>query len=84
MAFGLQVASFRTAGTAARVLRDLETTTGLPGEVITNTTDDEVWYRIVVGRFEDESIARQKADDLLQRSLIAEAIVIPYRPQQPH
>jgi cell division protein FtsN len=81
LAYGLQVASFRTAGRAARVLRDLETTTGLPGEVLTNETEDEVWYRIVVGRFDDEGLARQKADDLLQRSLIAEAIVIPYRPQ---
>jgi type II secretory pathway predicted ATPase ExeA len=81
LAFGLQVASFRTAGTAARVLRDLETTTGLPGEVLTNEIEDETWYRIVVGRFADESRARETADDLLARSLIAEAIVIPYRPQ---
>ncbi len=80
LAFGLQVASFRTAGRAERVLRDLESTTGLTGEVLTNEIEDETWYRIVVGRFTDEAVARQKADDLLHRSLIAEAIVIPYRP----
>ena len=81
-AFGLQVASFRTAGRATRVLHDYEETTGLPGEVLTSADDgDDPWYRIVLGRFAGESEARNRGDDLLARSLIAEAIVIPYTPR---
>ena len=82
-AFGLQVASFRTAGRAARVLHDYVETTGLPGEVLTSEMDGVTWYRIVLGRFPGEPAARTAADDLLNRSLIAESIVIPYTPQKP-
>ncbi len=81
-AFGVQVASFRTAGTAARVLHDFEVTTGLPGEVLTSSGDgDNPWYRIVLGRFATEGEARTTGDELLAKSLIAEAIVIPYTPR---
>lgn len=79
--YGLQVASFRTAGRATRVLHDYTQTTGLPGEVIASETDGETWYRIVLGRFADEAQARAASEDLLARSLIAEGIVLPYTPQ---
>jgi septal ring-binding cell division protein DamX len=80
--YGLQVASFRTAGRATRVLRDYVETTGLPGEVLLSETNGDAWYRIVLGRFPDEAQARTAGDDLLSRSLIAERIVIPYTPQR--
>jgi len=82
--FGLQVASFRTAGRAARVLKDLEDATQLPGEVVTSVGEnEETWFSIVLGRFPSEARARTSAQDLIGRSLIAEAIVIPYTPRQP-
>ena len=81
--YGLQVASFRTAGRATRVLHDYVETTGLPGEVLLSEIDGDTWYRIVLGRFADETTARAASEDLLGRSLIAEAIVIPYTPQNP-
>ncbi len=81
--YGLQVASFRTAGRSARVLNDLESATNLPGEVLEGETDGETWFRIVLGRFPDERRARESAEDLLRRSLIAEAILIPYTPRMP-
>jgi len=37
----------------------------------------------VLGRFASESAARASAKDLLDKSLIAEAIVIPYTPREP-
>jgi len=81
-AFGIQVASFRTAGRAARVLHDYEETTGLPGEVLTSGEEsDEPWYRIVLGRFASEEEARAQGETLLAKSIIAEAIVIPYTPR---
>jgi septal ring-binding cell division protein DamX len=81
-AFGIQVASFRTAGRAARVLHDYEETTGLPGEVLTSPGEvDEPWYRIVLGRFATEEEARAHGETLLAKSVIAEAIVIPYTPR---
>lgn len=81
--YGLQVASFRTAGRSTRVLNDLESATNLPGEVLQGQTDGETWFRVVLGRFKDERTARASADDLLRRSLIAEAIIIPYDPRMP-
>jgi septal ring-binding cell division protein DamX len=81
--YGLQVASFRTAGRATRVLHDYVETTGLPGEVLLSDVDGDTWYRIVLGRFADEQTARAASEDLLGRSLIAEGIVIPYTPQAP-
>jgi septal ring-binding cell division protein DamX len=81
-AFGIQVASFRTAGRAARVLNDYVETTGLPGEVLTSAGDaDEPWYRIVLGRFATEEEARTQGETLLAKGVIAEAIVIPYTPR---
>ncbi len=83
-AFGIQVASFRTAGRATRVLHDYVETTGLPGEVLTSAADgDDPWYRIVIGRFATEAEARTRGDELLNKSVIAEAIVLPYTPRQP-
>jgi cell division septation protein DedD len=83
-AFGIQVAAFHTAGRAQHALKDLEDTTHLPGEVLfADGPDSESWYRIVLGRFTSESAARASAKDLLDKSLIAEAIVIPYTPREP-
>jgi hypothetical protein len=78
------VAAFRTAGRAAHALKDLEDTTHLPGEVLAGDGNEgDSWYRIVLGRFPDEGAAHASAKDLLNRSLIAEAIVIPYTPREP-
>jgi type II secretory pathway predicted ATPase ExeA len=80
--YGLQVASFKTAGRATRVLNDYMETTGLPGEIMASEFDGDTWYRIVLGRFAGESEARAASEELLGRSLIAEGIVVPYTPQQ--
>ena len=80
--FGLQVASFKTAGRAARVLDELKDQTKLPGEILTTEDPDgDTWYRIVLGRFPTEGEAQKSATDLVTRSLIPEAIVIPYTPR---
>jgi len=80
--FGLQVASFKTAGRATRVLAELKDQTKLPGEILTTEDPDgNTWYRIVLGRFPDEGKAQTAATDLVTRSLIPEAIVIPYTPR---
>jgi cell division septation protein DedD len=82
--FGIQVAAFRTAGRAEHALKDLEDTTHLPGEVLfADGPDNDSWYRIVLGRFPSEAAAHSSAKDLLDKSLIAEAIVIPYTPREP-
>lgn len=82
--FGLQVASFRTAGRAARVLNDMKNLTRLPGEILTTEDPDgNTWFRIVLGRFASETEARNAAQDLVGRSLIPEAIVIPFTPRTP-
>jgi septal ring-binding cell division protein DamX len=83
-AFGLQVASFKTAGRATHVLEDLKNTTHLPGVILTTEDPDGVtWFRIVLGRFPNEDGAKRAGEDLVGRSLIAEWIVIPYTPQGP-
>jgi hypothetical protein len=80
--FGLQVASFRTAGRATRVLKDMTDLTHLPGQILTTEDPDgNTWFRIVLGRFATEAEAQRSAQDLVGRSLIPEAIVIPYTPQ---
>ena len=82
--FGLQVASFKTAGRATRVLAELKDQTKLPGEILTTEDPDgDTWFRIVLGRFPTEAEAQKNATDLVTRSLIPEAIVIPYTPRQP-
>jgi type II secretory pathway predicted ATPase ExeA len=82
--FGFQVAAFRTASRATRVLKDMTDATHLPGEILANEGDDgNTWYRIVLGRYSTESGAQRAAQDLIGRSLIPEAIVIPYTPREP-
>ena len=82
--FGLQVASFKTAGRATRVLEDLKDATHLPGEILTTEDPDGVtWFRIVLGRYANEAEARRSGQDLVGRSLIPEAYVIPYTPREP-
>jgi septal ring-binding cell division protein DamX len=82
--FGLQVASFKTAGRATRVLDELKDQTKLRGEILTTEDPDgNTWYRIVLGRFDTEATAQTAAQDLVGRSLIPEAIVIPYTPREP-
>ena len=82
--FGLQVAAFKTAGRATRVLVDMKDVTKLPGEILTTEDPDgNTWYRIVLGRFATEAEAQAAAQDLIGRSLIPEAIVMPYTPREP-
>ena len=82
--FGFQVAAFRTAGRATHVLKEMSDTTQLPGEILANEGDDgNTWYRIVLGRYPTESEAQSAAQDLIRRSLIPEAIIIPYTPREP-
>ena len=82
--FGLQIAAFKTAGRATRVLVDMKETTKLPGEILTTEDPDgNTWYRIVLGRFATEADAQLAAQDLVARSLIPEAIVMPYTPREP-
>ena len=70
-AFGVQVASFRTAGTAARVLHDFEVTTGLPGEVLVRAEGDR-------GTASSSAVSPARTrrgapgEELLAKSLIAE------------
>jgi len=82
--FGLQVAAFKTAGRATRVLVDMKDVTKLRGEILTTEDPDgNTWYRIVLGRFATEAEAQAAAQDLIGRSLIPEAIVMPYTPREP-
>jgi len=82
--FGLQVAAFKTAGRATRVLADMKDVTKLRGEILTTEDPDgNTWYRIVLGRFATEAEAQTAAQDLIGRSLIPEAIVMPYTPREP-
>jgi septal ring-binding cell division protein DamX len=81
--FGFQVASFRTAGTATRVLKEMTDATHLNGEILANEDEGATWYRIVLGRYATEDEAKRVSQDLIARSLIPEAIVIPYTPREP-
>ena len=65
-------------------LVDMKDTTKLPGESLTTEDPDgNPWYRIVLGRFATDAEAQAAAQDLIGRSLIPEAIVMPYTPREP-
>jgi hypothetical protein len=66
------------------VLAELKDSTKLPGEILTTEDPDgNTWFRIVLGRFPTEGEGQAAAQDLVGRSLIPEAIVIPYTPREP-